>query len=76
MFTAAQIRELMEVKPFKPFRICMSDGRSYDVTNHDQALVGKNSVEIGMKPDAEGFAVYFSRCAIMHITRIEDLQLV
>jgi hypothetical protein len=64
----------MEVKPFKPFRICLSDGRSYDVTNHDQALVGKNSVEIGMKPDAEGFAEYFSGCAIMHITRIEDLQ--
>jgi hypothetical protein len=28
-----------------------------------------------MKPDLDGFAEYFARCAIIHITRIEDLQM-
>jgi len=29
MITAEQIRELMRAKPFKPFRICLSDGSGY-----------------------------------------------
>jgi hypothetical protein len=74
MFTAAQIKALMDAHPFRPFRICMSDGKTYDITNHDMAFVGRNSVEVGRNLDAEGFAEYFAPCAIMHITRLEDLE--
>ncbi len=74
MFTASQLKELMENQPFKPFRICMSDGKMFDITNHDMALIGKNSVEVGRNIDTDGFAEYFSRCAIIHITRLEDLE--
>jgi hypothetical protein len=73
MITAKQIRELLEAKPFKPFRICMSDGSHYDITNHDAAFVGKNTVEIGLNLDPDGFAEYFARCSILHITKLEDL---
>lgn len=73
MITAKQIRELLQARPFKPFRICMSDGTHYDITHHDMALVGKNTVEIGLNLDSDGFAEYFVRCTIPHITRLEDL---
>jgi hypothetical protein len=37
------------------------------------AFVGKNTVEVGINLDAQGFAEYFARCSILHITRLEDL---
>ena len=73
MITAKQIRELLEAKPFKPFRSCMSDGPHYDITNHDMAFVMKNTVEVGLNIDPDGFAEYAARCAILHITKLEDL---
>jgi hypothetical protein len=73
MITAKQIRELMQAKPFKPFRIYMSDGTHHDINNHDMAFVGRNTVEIGLNLDPDGFAEYFTRCSILHITKLEDL---
>ena len=83
MITAKQIRELLQAQPFHPFRICLSDGThhditnhditNHDITNHDVAFVGKNTVEVGLNLDADGFAEYFARCSILHITKLEDL---
>jgi hypothetical protein len=74
MFTAKQIKDVMNAQPFKPFRLCMSDGKTYDIPNHDAAWVTKNFVEVGMDLDASGIAENIRRCAILHITSIEDLQ--
>jgi hypothetical protein len=74
MFTAKEIKELMEIKPFRPFKIHLSDGSSYEVANHDMAMVSKNSVDIGLHPDPQGIAVRIVRCAILHISKIEELQ--
>ncbi len=74
MFTANQLKERMQEKPFRPFRIRMSNGESYDIKNHDAAWVLRNAVEIGMDPDAEGFVSNTRRCAILHIASIEDIQ--
>ena len=74
MFTALQIKERMDERPFRPFRIKMSNGDAYEITNHDAAWVLRNVVEIGIDPDAEGFASNTRRCAILHIASIEDIQ--
>jgi hypothetical protein len=74
MFTANQLKERMQEKPFRPFRIKMSNGESYDIKNHDAAWVLRNAVEIGMDPDADGFVSNTRRCAILHIASIEDIQ--
>lgn len=73
MITAKQIRELLQARPFRPFRICLSDGSHYDITNHDMAFVMKNFVEVGLNLDPDGFAEYAARCSILHITKLEDL---
>jgi len=65
MITAKAIRDLIRTQPFKPFRIVMSSGESYDVVNHDAALVGMNL-------DPDGFAEFFHRCSILHIATISD----
>ena len=67
MFTAKQLRERIEQKPFRPLRIRMSNGESYDIPHHDAAWVLRDSVEIGLDPDAEGFVAYTRRCAIASV---------
>ena len=74
MFTAKELRDLMNKQPFQPFRVVMSNGDKFEVPNHDAALVGKNWVEVGTNLDAEGFPLSVARCAMLHIAQIEDLQ--
>lgn len=74
MFTAKQIKDMMTAQPFRPFRICMTDGKTFDITNHDMAMVANNAIEVGLNPDPDGVVERFARCAIIHITRIEELQ--
>jgi hypothetical protein len=73
MISAKHIRALLDAKPFKPFRICMSDGTHRDITHHDMAWVTQNTVEVGLNLDADGFAEYVARCSILHITKLEDI---
>ncbi len=63
----------MEERPFRPFRIKMSSGDTYEVRNHDAAWVLRNVIEIGIDPDAEGLASQTRRCAILHIASLEDI---
>ena len=74
MFTARQIKEKLDAQPFKPFRLCMSNGKSYYIPNHDAAWVTAGSVEIGVDLNAQGFAENIVRCSILHIATIEDFQ--
>ena len=75
MFTAKQLKERLEQKPFRPFRIRMSNGEAYDVRNHDAAWILSNAIEIGLDQDAEGFVLNTTRCAILHIASVEDIPL-
>ena len=72
MITAPQLRDRMNEEPFKPFRITLSDGRTFNVPNHDAAFVKKNSILIGVDLDSNSFAEKLVECAILHITSIED----
>jgi hypothetical protein len=73
MITAMQLRERMNETPFRPFRLTLSDGRSFIVPNHDVALVKRNSILIGIDLDSRSFAEKYVECAILHITSIEDI---
>ncbi len=73
MFSAQQLKDRMNSQPFRPFRLCLSDGKTFDITKHDAAFVKRNAVEIGLDADPNGLAERFVECAIIHITRIEDL---
>jgi hypothetical protein len=73
MITALELKERMKLEPFKPFRICMSDGKTYDITNHDMMFVKRNAVLIGINFDDNSIAERLIECALLHITRVEDI---
>ncbi len=74
MFNALELKKLMDARPFQPFRVRMSDGKSYEIPNHDAAFVTRNYLEIGTDLDQNQIPGTVTRCAILHITEIEDLQ--
>jgi hypothetical protein len=73
MITARNLKERMNAQPFKRFRLCLSDGRTFDITDHDMAWVKAVTIEIGIELNAAGLAVHTAECAIFHITRVEDI---
>jgi hypothetical protein len=74
MFKAEQIREYLTAKDFVPFRLHLSDGATYDIPSRDHAMVSQNFVEVGVNPNAKGIVQRIVRCALVHITQIEELQ--
>jgi len=73
MITALELKERMDAQPFKSFRICVSDGKTYDITHHDMMFVKRNAVLIGIDLDSHSIAERLVECALIHITRIEDM---
>ena len=74
MFNAKQLKDFMDAKPFRPFKVLMSDGHSYEVPDHDAAFVTQNKIEIGLDLNKNGIARRSVYCAILHIASVEELQ--
>jgi hypothetical protein len=51
--TAVQMRELMSRKPFQPFRVRVSDGRTYEIHRREFNIVGESVVLIGVSRAGE-----------------------
>ncbi len=73
MFVAKHFKDLLEAKPFQPFRIHLSDGSTHDVLNHEAAFVTRNYLEIGLDQDDDKIPGRLVKCSILHITQIEEL---
>lgn len=70
---AKHFKDLMEARPFQPFKIHMSDGSTYEVPHHEAAFVTRNYLEIGLDPDSDKFHGRLVKCSILHITQVEEL---
>jgi len=74
MITAARIREKLSSRPFRPFRLFLSDGSKHEVPHPEFAWVFGGRVFVGVprrNGDAAGDIV--KELAILHLTRIEEL---
>jgi hypothetical protein len=72
---AEEIRDPLRKVPFQPFRIFLSNGKSYDILDPDLAKVGKNDLLLGIpaKDLPPGVADHFEFVALMHISNIEPI---
>ncbi len=74
MFTADDIQRRIHQRPFKPVRILISGGQSYDIYHPDLVMIGRREVTVGTaSTDNPTHYEQLSRLAIMHITALEDL---
>jgi hypothetical protein len=69
------IRELREAQPFVPFRICLTDGKSYDVPHRDFVMIARSVIDIGVSRHTDkGIHDEIVRISPLHIVRVENIQ--
>jgi hypothetical protein len=68
------IRNLLKTQPFVPFRMCLSDGQTYDVRHPELVWVGLSALMLGFpaQPDSPFFERW-TQIALRHIVRVEPL---
>ena len=76
MFTFQDIQGRLREKPFRPFRIVVSEGQKYDIRHPDLVFVGVHDLMIGF-PAPEHPTVYnrVTRGALIHVVSLEDLPI-
>jgi len=75
MIGPQDVQELLDKRPFEPFRICMTDGRTYDITHPELCLPGRNKVHVAVpEPKAKRLIMRVDQCALVHIVRFEPLN--
>ena len=62
------LKEMLDRVPFEPFRVCLSNGSAYDVTNPDMVALMKSKAFIAL-PNSEKW----SFVSYLHIAALEAL---
>ena len=72
--TTTGFRELLRRQPFKPFRLVMSSGESYEVRHPEMAWVTKNDILVGTDLADDGMPAEFRICPLFHVATVEPLS--
>lgn len=72
--TVQSFRELLLQRPFKPFRLVMSSGQSYEVRHPETALLTRESILVGIDDSDDGVPAEFKICSLLHVTAVEPLS--
>jgi hypothetical protein len=72
--TALEVTDLLNVDPFQPLRLHISDGKIYEIIHPDQVLVTPTMLIIGVGRGAvqghDRIVARVEHCALSHVTRI------
>jgi hypothetical protein len=70
------IREYVQRRPFQPFRLTLTDGRTYDVNHPELAMVGRSTVTVGIPSPGEAQPIYdrLVTISLLHIMQAEFLD--
>ena len=68
------LSDLLRKRPFVPFRIYATDGRTYDVRHPDQALVLRTRVILPLPRTPDENAERSEHLALIHVVRLEELS--
>jgi hypothetical protein len=69
--TVQTFRELLAQRPFRPFRLVMSSGQTYDVRHPEMALLTRTDMLVGVEPDEENVPAEFRICSLLHVATVE-----
>ncbi|MGD0897774.1 MAG: hypothetical protein ABR915_08040 [Thermoguttaceae bacterium] len=71
------IRQFLQRRPFQPFRMTLTDGRTYEVRHPELAMAGRSTVAIGIPAPDEAEPVYdrLVTVSLLHVMQIEPLEM-
>ncbi|MBY0228798.1 MAG: hypothetical protein K2W96_05950 [Gemmataceae bacterium] len=72
---APDINHYVRQVPFRPFRLTLTDGRTYDIRHPDMAIAGRSSVVVGLPPSGSTGPgiVRLVTVSLLHVMQIEEL---
>ncbi len=69
--TVQTFRELLSARPFRPFRLVMSSGQSYEVRHPEMAMLTRTSLLVGTGTEENGVPEEFKICSLLHVATVE-----
>ena len=72
--TVQTFRNLLSERPFRPFRLVMSSGQSYEVRHPETAMVTKSDILVGIDIEDDGIPAEFKICSMLHVTAVEPIE--
>jgi hypothetical protein len=61
--TVQLFRELLTNRPFRPFRLVMSSGQTYEVRHPEMAWLTRTSILVGIDQTDDGVPAEFKVCS-------------
>ena len=76
MIRIEDIHNLLHDAPFKPFRLFLSNGRSYEVRHPELVMIGRSSLLIGTPARDVTVTAFdsYSTVSMLHLTDIEMMN--
>lgn len=71
--TVQTFRNLLTQRPFRPFRLVMSSGQTYDVRHPEMAWLTRTDLLVGVDEADDGVPAAFKICSLLHVTAVEPL---
>lgn len=71
--TVQSFRELLASRPFQPFRLIMSSGKSYEVRHPEMAFLSRAAIYVGIDVE-DDVPADFRICSLLHVTAVEPLS--
>ncbi len=75
MMTFRKVGEYVEAEPFRPFRIKMASGSSYEIRHPEMILVGRTSVRVYTNPAGDsGNGARWHDVSLMLMETLEPIE--
>lgn len=72
--TLQTFQKLLSTRPFKPFRLVMSSGKTYEVRHPEMAMLTKTDMLVGVDLTEDGVPAEFDICSLLHVTAVEPIN--
>jgi hypothetical protein len=66
-----ELRELLAERPFKPIRLVMTSGKTYEVLHPEMVMLLKNDILVGVD-GSDDLPEWFRICPLFHVSTIES----
>jgi hypothetical protein len=72
--TVQTFHDLLHATPFRPFRLVMSSGQTYEVRHPEMAMLTRSDILVGVGDVRDGVPARFKICSLRHVTAIEPIE--
>ena len=74
MLTPRTVIDFVTSEPFRPFRMHMASGRTFEVAHPEMVKVGRSSVTVYARPDEASQSERWQEVSLMLLESIEPLE--